>query len=85
MRVVTDMGLYSNFMARGLGIVGTDNSGSAFRVHRKQNSGRAYPGYSAGILEWELLGRWVVDAGELSLDSFKSMRELLTIWYRSQV
>ena len=84
MRFLTDMALYSNFMARGLGIVGTDNIGSAFRVHRKQNSGRAYPGYSAGIFEWELLGRWAVDAGELSLDSFKSMRELLTIMYRSQ-
>jgi glycosyltransferase involved in cell wall biosynthesis len=84
MRFLTDMALYSNFMARGLGIVGTDNIGSAFRVHREQNSGRAYPGYSAGIFEWELLGRWAVDAGELSLDSFKSMRELLTILYRSQ-
>jgi glycosyltransferase involved in cell wall biosynthesis len=57
MRVLTDMALYFNFMARGLGIVGTDNIGSAFRVHRKQNSGRAYPGYSATIFEWELLGR----------------------------
>ena len=84
MRFLTDMALYSNFMARGLGIVGTDNIGSAFRVHRKQYSGRAYPGYSAGIFEWELLGRWAVDAGELSLDSFKSMRELLAIMYRSQ-
>ena len=84
MRFLTDMALYSNFMVRGLGIVGTDNIGSAFRVHRKQNSGRAYPGYSAGIFEWELLGRWAVDAGELSLDSFKSMREQLTITYRSQ-
>jgi glycosyltransferase involved in cell wall biosynthesis len=84
LRFLTDMALYSNFMARGLGIVGTDNIGSAFRLHRKQYSGRAYPGYSAGIFEWELLGRWAVDAGELSLDSFKSMRELLTIMYRSQ-
>jgi glycosyltransferase involved in cell wall biosynthesis len=84
MRFLTDMALYSNFMARGLGIVGTDNIGSAFRVHRKQNSGRAYPGYSSGIFEWELLGRWAVDAGKLSLDSFKSMRDLLTISYRSQ-
>jgi glycosyltransferase involved in cell wall biosynthesis len=84
MRFLTDMALYSNFMSRGLGIVGTDNIGSAFRVHGKQTSGRAYPGYSAGIFEWELLGRWAVDAGELSLDSFKSMRERLTIWYRSQ-
>jgi glycosyltransferase involved in cell wall biosynthesis len=84
MRFLTDMALYSNFMARGLSIVGTDNIGSAFRVHRKQNSGHAYPGYSAGIFEWELLGRWAVDAGELSLDSFKSLREVLTIMYRSQ-
>ena len=84
MRFLTDMALYSNFMARGLGIVGTNNIGSAVRIHRGQNSGRAYPGYSAGIFEWELLGRWAVDAGELSLDSFKSMRELLTITYRSE-
>jgi glycosyltransferase involved in cell wall biosynthesis len=84
MRYLTDMALYSNFMARGLGIVGTDNIGSAFRVHPKQSSGRAYPGYSAGIFEWELLGRWAVDTGEMSLDSFRSMCELLTIWYRSQ-
>jgi len=84
MRFLTDMALYSNFMARGLGIVGTDNIGSAFRVHPKQTSGSAYPGYSARIFEWELLGRWAVDAGELSLDSFKSMRELLTTMYRSQ-
>jgi len=84
MRYLTDMALYSNFMARGLGIVGTNNIGSAFRVHPKQSSRRAYPGYSAGIFEWELLGRWAVDAGEMSLDSFKSMRELLTTWYRSE-
>jgi glycosyltransferase involved in cell wall biosynthesis len=84
MRFLTDMALYSNFMARGLGIVGTDNIGSAFRLHRNQTSGRDYPGYSAGIFEWELLGRWAVDAGALSLESFKSMRELLTIGYRSQ-
>lgn len=84
MRVLTDMALYCNFMTRGFGIVGTDNVGSAFRVHQKQNSGRAYPGYSAAIFEWELLGRWAVDAGEMSLDSFKSMRELLTIRYRSE-
>jgi glycosyltransferase involved in cell wall biosynthesis len=84
MRYLTDMALYSNFMARGLGIVGTDNIGSAFRVHGNQYSQRAYPGYSAGIFEWELLGRWAADAGELSLDSFKSMRELLTNEYRSQ-
>lgn len=84
MRILTDMALYSNFMARGLGIVGTDNIGSAFRVHREQNSGRAYPGFPATIFEWELLGRWAVDAGELSLGSFKSLRELLTTWYRSE-
>ena len=41
-------------------------------VHREQASGSAYPSYSAGIFEWELLGRWAVDAGELSLDSFKN-------------
>ena len=84
MRFLTDMALYSNFMARGLGMVGTDNIGSAFRVHREQYSGGAYPGYSAGIFEWELLGRWAVDAGKMSLDSFQSMRELLTIRYRSK-
>jgi glycosyltransferase involved in cell wall biosynthesis len=85
MRFLTDMALYSNFMAHGLGIVGTDNIGSAFRRHREQTSaGRAYPGYSAGIFEWELLGRWAVDAGELSLDSFKSMRERLISTYRSE-
>jgi len=83
MRFLTDMALYSNFAARDLGIVGTDNIGSAFRVHGNQYSGRAYPGYSAGIFEWELLARWAVDASELSLDSFKSMRDLLTIMYRS--
>ena len=83
-RFLNDMALYSNFMARGLVMVGTDNIGSAFRVHREQFSGRAQPGRSAGIFEWELLGRWAVDAGELSLDSFKSMHELLTIMYRSE-
>jgi hypothetical protein len=82
MRFLTDMALYSNFMTRGLGIVGTDNIGSAFRRHGKQNSGRAYPGYSAWMFEWELLGRWAVDIGGLSLDSFQSMRELLTTVYR---
>jgi glycosyltransferase involved in cell wall biosynthesis len=84
MRFLTDMALYSNFMARGLGIVGTDNIGSSFRVHREQASGRSYPGYSAATFEWELLGRWAVDAGQLSLDSFQSMRKLLAIGYRSQ-
>lgn len=84
MRFLTDMTLYTNFMARGLGVVGTDNIASALRIHAGQYSGRAYPGYSAGLFEWELLGRWAVDAGELSLDAFKSMRELLTIGYRSQ-
>jgi hypothetical protein len=84
MRFLTDMALYSNFMARRLGIVGTDNIGSAFRVHRSQSSGRAYPGYSAAIFEWELLGRWAVDTSELPLDSFKSMRKLLTTMYRLQ-
>jgi glycosyltransferase involved in cell wall biosynthesis len=84
MRFLTDMALYSNFAARGLRIVGTDNIGSAFRVHRKQTSGRAYPGYSAAFFEWELLGRWAVDAGQMSLDSFKSMREQLAVTYRSE-
>jgi glycosyltransferase involved in cell wall biosynthesis len=84
MRILTDMALYCNFMALGRGIVGTNNIGSAFRVHQKQYSGRAYPGYSAGIFEWELLGRWAVDAGEMPLDEFKSMREVLTTWYRSE-
>ena len=83
MRYLTDMALYSNFMARGLGIVGTDNIGSAFRIHPQQTAGRAYPGYSASMFEWELLGRWGVDAGKMSLDSFRSLRERLMSLYRS--
>jgi glycosyltransferase involved in cell wall biosynthesis len=83
MRFLTDIVFYTNFMEHNYGIVGTDNIGSAFRIHPRQYSGQAYPGFSAGIFEWELLGRRAVDAGNLPLDSFKSMRELLSVMYRT--
>ena len=70
MGFLSDMALYSNFMHHGLGVVGTGEFGSAFRVHDGQNSGQGFAGFSAGVFEWELLRRWAADHGHLSADDF---------------
>ena len=85
MRFLGDVCLYSNFVAHGHGIIGTHKIGSAFRKHGQQTSSQAYPGYSAGLFEWELFARWAVDTGNLSLGKFSAMRPRLMDTYRSHV
>lgn len=70
MGFLSDMALYTNFMHRGLGIVGTGEFGSAFRMHGGQTSGQGFAGFSAGVFEWELLRRWAADRGYLPAEAF---------------
>jgi len=76
-RYCADFVLYVNFMARGYGITGTPLIGAASRRHDGQASGKNYPAFSAGIFEWDLLGRWAADAGKLSRSGYASLRERL--------
>ncbi|MTD32874.1 glycosyltransferase family 2 protein [Paludibacterium denitrificans] len=66
MRFLTDVALYTNFAASGHSLVGAAEFGSAFRQHSQQTSGRGYPGFSAGLYEWELLRRWAAENQLLS-------------------
>ena len=84
MRFLTDVALYTSFAAHGHGIIGTAKIASAYRKHGQQTSSRAYPGYSAGLFEWELIARWAVDTGNLSLEKFSAMRLRLLPRYRQQ-
>ena len=70
MGFLSDVALYTNFMDRGLGMVGTGQIASAFRMHGAQTSGKAFAGYSAGLFEWEFLRRWAADRGYLNAESF---------------
>ncbi len=72
LRFLTDMALYANFFASGATVAGTSWVGSAFRRHGAQTSTPQYPGYSAGLFEWDLFGRWAFDIGALSHHRFQS-------------
>jgi len=78
MRFLTDMALYTNFMHRSLKVVGMSYIGSSFRKHISQsssiqtsrNSNSYNPIYSAGIFEWELLLRWSIYRGHITIDTY---------------
>jgi hypothetical protein len=82
LRFLGDVALYTSFVSRGHGVIGTSKIGSAFRVHGQQTSSHAYPGYSAGLFEWEFFARWAVDSGHLSLERFSATRPRLLRMYR---
>ncbi len=82
LRFLGDIALYTSFVAHGHGVIGTSKIASAFRVHGQQTSSHAYPGYSAGLFEWEFFARWAVDAGHLSFDKFSAGRPRLLQMYR---
>lgn len=84
LRFLTDMALYANFFASGAVVAGTSWVGSAFRMHGAQTSGRQYPGYSAGLFEWDLFGRWAFDIGALSHDRLQSQHERLMAMYKPE-
>jgi len=70
MGFLSDVALYTNFMDRDLGMVGTGQIASAFRMHGTQTSGQGFAGYSAGLFEWEFLRRWAGDRNYLSVEAF---------------
>jgi len=65
MRFLTDLALYINFVAAGYSVTGLGTMGSAFRKHAAQTSNESYPGYSAGLFEWELFLRWATERGDI--------------------
>jgi hypothetical protein len=85
MRFLTDVALYTNFMASGFKVVGTSAVGSAFRKHDGQTSNSNYIGHVAGIFEWELIGRWATDNNQMSLKDFIYMRKTLYAMYRLNI
>ncbi|MDP9045497.1 MAG: glycosyltransferase [Pseudomonadota bacterium] len=82
MRFLTDVSLYTNFVAQGHVIAGIGYLGSAFRQHASQTSGTQYPGYSAGYYEWELLRRWSAEQGLLGASGFAEGQQRQNGLYR---
>lgn len=66
-----DVALFMNFASRGLLILGLGFFGSAFRKHASQTSSVSQPLYSAAQFEWELVRRWAMDEGLISLDLYE--------------
>lgn len=87
LRFLTDVALFTNIVAQGLGLAGVGYFGSAFRQHDGQTSGSRHPGFSAGCYEWELLQRWATDAGHLHPAHFERgwvrQRDLYRQWLPS--
>ena len=81
-RFLADMALYANFFAAGLTVAASPHIGSRLRKHGGQASARGYAGYSAGIFEWDLLGRWAFDNGYISHQCFLAHHEGVMIMYQ---
>jgi hypothetical protein len=77
--------LYATFFASGAKVAGASWVGSAVLKHEAQTSGRQYPGYSAGVFEWDLLDRWAFDIGCLSHDRLQGQHELVMAMYQREV
>ena len=70
---------------RGFRVSGVGIHGSAFRQHDQQTSNTAYPGFSAGLFEWELFLRWAVDCGDLDPARYAAAVPALHAQYRQHV
>lgn len=82
MRFLTDVALFVNVVAAGMRLTGAGVFGSAFRKHDGQQSTAAYPGYSAGLFEWEVLLRWAVDGGDIRCEHAQAVLPRLHALYR---
>jgi hypothetical protein len=72
MRFLTDVSLYLNFIVQGYRVTGVGMMGSAFRQHAQQTSNESYPGFSAGLFEWELFMRWAMEEGDLQPERYEA-------------
>jgi len=81
-RQLVDITMYLNALDRGP-CIGVPNFQAAFRVHADQMSSQAQPGFSLGLIEWEVFIRGETARGRLPREVALEGLEVLERHYRT--